>query len=269
MSTSLSGMEGIGPLLEDGKLADAIGVVSANVKADPTAAGSRILLAELLVLSGAYERADNHLKLAADQAPAEMLAISRMRWLLRATEARRAWYAVGGVPTFIGEPTPRQREVMRLALLVGDGKSEEAAAARALLEDDPPAATAINGAAPGPMRDVCDLNQHGLEALSVDGRYLWIAPEQIVDMRFAPARRPIDLLWRKAETVLSDAREGTFFILAQYWDEEATPLQRLGRETDWIDVAGGVVRGRGQKVLLVGDEDHNLLDIEQITGIAS
>ena len=66
----------ISTLLDEGKLADAVSTVAAEVKSSPMATGHRILLAELLVLQGANERADNQLKLAADQAPADMMAVT-------------------------------------------------------------------------------------------------------------------------------------------------------------------------------------------------
>ena len=264
MSESLASAEDIAPLLQAGQLGEAVAAISAAVKAKPMSAVTRILLAELLVLEGEFERADTHLKLVADQAPAELLAISQMRWLLRATEARRAWYVSGAVPTFLGEPTSRQRDVMRLTLLSRDGESDELVALRARLEDEPMADMCVDGGAPEALRDVSDLDQHGFEALSLDGRYVWIAPEQITEMRLAPAKRPRDLLWRKAETVLADDREATFFLIAQYWDPDSTEVQRLAKETAWIEAPCGIVRGRGQKVVLVGEGDRNLLEIEHL-----
>ena len=196
-------------------------------------------------------------------ASAEEIAPLLQAGRLRATEMRRAWYDNGAVPTFLGEPTVLQRDVMRLSLLArSGGESDELAALRDRLEAEPLTEVSIDGGAPEPLRDVCDLSQHGFEALSLDGRYLWIAPEQITDMRIAPARRPCDLLWRQADTVLTDDREATFFLLAQYWDPDSTEAQRVGAETAWIEAPGGIVRGRGQKVLLVGESDRNLLEIE-------
>jgi type VI secretion system protein ImpE len=254
----------VSTLLDEGRLADAVGAVAAEVKAKPMATAQRILLAELLVLQGANERADTQLKLAADQAPADMMAITQMRWLIRASEARRAWYEESAVPSFIGEPTQHQRDVMRLALFVRDNEPDHAASLLETLEDVPLPDVAIDGAAAAPFRDVCDFSQHGFEALALDGRYLWIAPHEIDEMSFTPVRRPRDLLWRQAETRLKDGRQATFYVVAQYHDPEATEVQCLAQNTAWIDGPGGTVRGRGQKVVLAGEESRGLLDIEHI-----
>ena len=255
----------VSTLLEEGRLADAVSAVSAEVKASPMSAAHRILLAELLVLQGANERADNQLKLLADQAPADMMAVTQMRWLLRASEARRAWYTESAVPSFIGEPTQHQRDVIRLALFARDDEPEQAAALLETLEDVPLPEVAIDGAAAASFRDVCDFSQHGFEALALDGRYLWIAPHEIDEMSFTPVRRPRDLLWRQAETRLKDGRQATFYIVAQYHDPDATEVQRLAQKTAWIDGPGGTVRGCGQKVMLSGEESRGLLDVEHIS----
>ena len=122
----------------------------------------------------------------------------------------------------------------------------------------------IDGGAPETVRDVCDLSQHGFEALTLDGRYLWLAPEQVSEISFEPARRPRDLIWRKADTVLRDGRDVVFYLVAQYFDAEGSDAQRLAKETAWIEDAGGIVRGRGQKILLVGDESRGFMDIAHI-----
>ena len=265
MTEELTRPDQIAPLLADGRLGEAIAAATAMVKGAPNAAVNRILLAELLVLNGANERADNQLQLATDSAPAEALAISQMRWLLRAAEARRAWYEERGVPGFIGEPTQHQRDVMRLSLHVRDGESEETDKLRRELEDGfAIPRIAVDGGEAEPVRDVCDLSQHGFEALTLDGRYLWIAPEQVAEIGFEPARRPRDLIWRKADVNLRDGRDVVFYLVAQYFDPEGSDAQKLAKETAWIEDAGGIVRGRGQKILLVGEESRGFLDIEHI-----
>lgn len=254
----------VAALLGRGELAAAVAAASAAVKAKPLAAADRILLAELLALQGENERADTHLKLAADQAPAELIAISQLRWLLRAAEARRAWYEAGSVPDFVGEPTTRQQLALRLALAVKAGDAAEAASLRETLEAEPLPEAAVDDAAPAPLRDACDLSQQGFEVLSLDGRYLWLAPEQVAAIRFARTGRPRDRIWRQAEVTLRDGRQVTFLVVAQYFDPEATDAQRTGGETDWVETVEGVVRGRGQRMLLVGDDLCGINDIGRI-----
>lgn len=251
----------IADLLQDGRLAAAVTVASGAVKAAPASVADRLILAELLILQGALDRAEAQFQVANEHAPAEATAIAAMRHLLRAAAARTAWYETGAVPDFIDGPTERQADAMRLALAVRADDAGAAEAARSALEAMPPIRARVDGAEPAEARDACDLSQSGFEALTLAGRYLWLAPERVESLVFAPPKRPRDLIWRKAEARLRDGREAVFLILAQYHDPEASEAQRLGRETDWIDAPGGTVRGRGQRVWLVGDAARDVLAV--------
>ncbi len=168
------------------------------------------------------------------------------------------------MPDFVDGPTPRQAEAMRLALAVRAGDAEAAGTARAALEAMPPVRARVDDGAAQEVRDACDLSQAGFEALTLAGRYLWLAPERIESLAFSAPKRPRDLLWRRAEARLRDGREATFLVLAQYHDPAASEAERLARETAWIAAPGGVVRGRGQRVWLVGEEARDLLTIARI-----
>jgi type VI secretion system protein ImpE len=254
----------IAALLAAGDLGQAVSAASAAVRDRPTSPRDRILLAEILTVQGALERADTHLKLAADHAPAELIGISQTRWLLRAAEARRNWYENGSLPEFLGEPTQRQQLALQLALAVREKDAAAAQTLRGTLEAAPLPEAGIDGAAPVAIRDACDLSQHGFEALTLNGCYLWIAPEQIRRLHFQPVGRPRDRIWRPADTLLRDGRSAVFFIVAQYHDADATDAQRLGLGTDWAEESSGVTRGRGQRMILAGDDIHGLLDISRI-----
>ncbi|MEW6436188.1 MAG: type VI secretion system accessory protein TagJ [Pseudomonadota bacterium] len=264
MTETATSFSTIAALLAAGDLGEAVNAAGAAVKAKPTSAPARILLAELLTLQGALERADTHLKLAADHAPPEFVGISQMRWLLRAAEARKNWYENASLPEFLDQPTERQQATLQLALAIRDKDAATTQALRENLEAAPLPEAAIDGAAPVPIRDACDLSQHGFEVLTLDGRYLWIAPEQIENLRFQPIRRPRDRLWRPADTLLRDGRSAVFFVAAQYHDAAATDPQRLGLETDWVEELGGVARGRGQRMILADENIHGLLHVSRI-----
>ncbi|WP_156630068.1 MULTISPECIES: type VI secretion system accessory protein TagJ [unclassified Methylobacterium] len=264
MTTTDDAPTGLADLLDAGRLDDAIAVASQGVKARPTQAAARLALAELLVLAGALDRAEAQLQVAMEHAPAEATALVAMRHLLRAAVAREAWHHQGALPDFIDGPTARQGEAMRLALAVRAGDAAAAEAARLALEAMPPILAAVDAGAMQEVRDVCDLSQAGFEALTLAGRYLWLAPERVESLVFAPPRRPTDLLWRRAEARLVDGRETTFLVLAQYHDPEAGEAARLARETAWIDLPGGTVRGRGQRVWLVGEAVREFLSLGRV-----
>jgi type VI secretion system protein ImpE len=226
---------------------------------------SSIPLAEILMLEGAYKRAKAHLNIAQTCTPGEQFAISKMRWLLCATEARLSWYEKSAVPTFSDVPPQDQRDAMRLSLFVRSGSAESARAPREQMEIEPPREFSADGAAPAPLRDICDLSAPGFEALALDGRFFWIAPEHISQIQFRPITRPRDLLRHKVETPLTVGREGILFLVAQSCDSFANDAEQVAKTNNWKKVAGGVTRGRGQRTYLVSEEDRGILDIEHMT----
>lgn len=262
--TALDTPSALAEHLAAGRLDAAATAAAQAVKARPADAAARVMLAELLILQGALDRAEAQLQVATEQAPAEAPAIALLRHLLRGATARVAWYETGAVPDFIDGPTPRQAEAMRLALAVRADDPEAAATARRNLEAMPPPRARIDDGPAEEIRDVCDLSQAGLEVLTLAGRYLWLAPERVESLAFSAPKRPRDLLWRRCETRLRDGREATFLVLAQYQDPDANEAERLARETAWIDAPGGAVRGRGQRVWLVGEAARDLLTIERV-----
>ena len=58
------------------------------------------------------------------------------------------------------------------------------------------------------------------------------------------------------EHIRQDGTEGVVFLPAIYLGAHAEidNALLLGRVTEWTDAADGPVRGRGQRLLLVGDE---------------
>ena len=87
---------------------------------------------------------------------------------------------------------------------------EEAEAAR------PRIAGTADGAAFDDWRDVDDRSAWFIEMLTGDGGYMWVDPATVAGLRFSPAARPIDLLWREARMALHDGRVADIVVPAQY-----------------------------------------------------
>jgi type VI secretion system protein ImpE len=254
-------------LFRAGKLAEAVTAATAAVKRTPTDLGSRVLLAELLVFSGNLERADVILDAASEIDPSAMMVVSEFRQLLRAETARRQLYRDGRVPEFLGEPEPVERAALAafVALRAGDiaGAKEMAAEAESLR----PAASGISGGvAFDDFRDADDMLPGFIETLTTTGKYYWIPVSRIESMEFHPPKRPRDLVWRRCSMSVSDGPDGDVYIPATYFAEADTTddAHRLGRITSWTDEAAGPVRGNGQRVFLVGEEDAGIMDLTTI-----
>ena len=262
-------MTALSVLLADGRLADAIGELTARVRTAPGDADARITLAELLCLAGAFERAEAQLAIVAQQTTDRPIALARMRHLVRAALARQAWFDDAAVPALLAEPTAVQRAAMELALAV---RGNDAAAAAATLDRAEALRPKLGGEADGATgmvafddcRDVDDGSAWFLEVLTHDGNYMWTDLGLIETLRFTPPQRPIDLLWRETRMTLRDGRVADVAVPAQYVAADADEPQRLALSTEWRDGPGGTVHGVGQRVLLLGEDAVPLLELAEI-----
>ena len=256
-----------GALFHAGKLADALAAAGAAVKRAPTDLGARILLAEMLAFSGNAERADVILDAASDIDPTAAVAVAEFRQLLRAEVARRQLFRDGRVPEFIGEPTASQRHALAalVALRAGDAATaaSEAAAAEAARPRTP---GKRGGAAFDDMRDGDDLLAGSVEVLTTTGKYFWIPIERLASVTFHPARRPRDLLWRRASMSVTAGPDGDVYVPVIYaMSEGADDSLLLGRSTDWAGPEGGPMRGLGQRTFLIGEEAASIMELTELT----
>ncbi|MBL8350398.1 MAG: tetratricopeptide repeat protein [Burkholderiaceae bacterium] len=250
-----------GDALRAGDLAGALAAATAAVKAAPTNADARWLMAEILLVTGDAERADRMLDAAALREPNP--AVLEFRRLLRAEVTRGQVLREGRAPKYQGDDaTPAQRAALhaRMLLRLGDVAGATAAA------DD---VEALRGAVPGrledaagrstafdDLRDADDLLAAELEVLTTAGDHLLVPTSRVRSLAFDAPRRLRDLVWRRCSIDLKDGTEGVVFVPAIYLGAtaETDSALLLGRATEWTDPALGPVRGRGQRMLLVGDE---------------
>lgn len=248
-------MTNAGDAFRAGDLAGALAAATAAVKAKPADADARWLLAELMLFAGEAERADRMLDAAALHEPNP--AVLEFRRLLRAEVVRGQVLREGRAPKYQGDDaTPAQQAAMRARVLLRGGDLAGAAAAAAEVEALRPRAPGKAGdAAFDDLRDADDLLAAEFEVLTTAGDHMLVPVERVRSLSFDPPRRPRDLFWRRTTIELKDGTEGVVFMPALYLG--ATPETdnglRLGRATDWIEDAGPV-RGRGQRVLLAGEE---------------
>lgn len=252
-------------LFREGHMSDAIEAAAAAVRQYPGEAGRRLLLAEYLLFSGAFERADNLLAGAEAVNGGLALVVAEFRQLLRAALGRERLRTEGQPPEFLDAPTESQAALLRAAVLLREGDRQGAAEAAAAAEAARrPRPGLRNGRAFEDFRDADDLIGGNVELLTTTGRFFWIDLDRIVSMSFHKPERPRDLFWRRCTMSVRNGPDGDVYLPAIY---DGTPADddglRLGRTTAWSDEAP--VRGSGQRVFLVGDEGvpfHELGTIE-------
>ena len=258
---------GPGALFRAGKLTAALDAANAIVRKAPTDLSARVLLAELLLFTGNYERTDVILDAAGEIDPAAVMVIAEFRQLLRAEIIRRQFWRDGRVPEFLDEPTETQRLLLAasVAMRAGDtagakGLADAAEAAR------PRAAVRVGDTAFEDFRDADDLCGGSLEVLTTTGKYYWIPIERVTSIDFHPPKRARDLFWRRATLSVQDGPDGDVYLPCLYTNPELSldDSLRLGRATDWSNLDSAPVCGTGQRTYLVGDEAMEIMALETL-----
>ncbi|MCG8425785.1 MAG: hypothetical protein MI754_00330 [Chromatiales bacterium] len=123
----------------------------------------------------------------------------------------------------------------------------------------------------GEFVEADDPTAHGLEVLTHDGKYYWMAWEKIDSIAFTSYEKPFDLLMRQAIiTRKTDQSEEPLvinaFVPAIYpWTPDTDLKARMGKSTDWLSADNDAyVYGVGQKCFLIGDDLVPILQIESL-----
>jgi type VI secretion system protein ImpE len=264
-------MATVGEALQAGDLTAALAAATAAVKATPTDSDARWLMAEVLLITGEAERADRMLDAAALHEPNP--AVLEFRKLLRAEVLRGQVLREGRAPKYQGDDaTPAQKAASRARMLLrlGDigGANDAAAEVEALRPSAPGRLEVANGTSTpfDDLRDADDLLAAELEVLTTAGEHMLVPVERVRSLSFDAPRRTRDLIWRRCAIDLKDGTEGVVYLPAIYLGMtlETDSALRLGRATDWTVPADGPVRGRGQRLLLIGDEPIAFTTLETV-----
>jgi len=257
-------------LYEAGKLDEAVEASLALVKSKPADVGLRFRLAELSCIAGDLDRADRQLDTVTNQDPQAAIGAALLRQLVRAELGRRECFYEGRVPEFLGEPSQRLKSYLEALTLVRGGDSAAAADIIGPLTEQKNLNVPIevNGDEVDDIRDLDDLLAPVLEVHTTTGKYFWVDWNQILHLEVHPPKRPFDLLWRQASLSIESGPDGEVYLPAIYLEpdrqSQADANLKLGRGTDWVETDQGIVRGRGQKVLLVGDHDMPIMELHTI-----
>ena len=258
--------------LNAGRLEAAIAEVTAAVKSAPKAFENRWLLAELLVLAGAFDRADTQLDTLITLEPGFAVSATPIRQLLRAEMARRQCFDEGRVPELLDGAGPQVRERLEAFVLLREGRRAEAGAVVERAEVARPALSGRITAAGeersfDDFRDLDDITAEVFEVLTQTGKYYWIEMHRVELVEFAPPERPLDLIWRRARLVVKDAFDAEVHLPAVYGTlTGADEASRLGRRTEWVGGEGEAVVGVGRRCFVLdGEHDVDMMAIERIT----
>lgn len=254
-------------LFKEGRLGDALDAQLAVVKKDPSNTNARFFLAELLAFGGEWERVDRQLDSVVVQTTEKMAMLPMLfRQLVRAEVIREQVFNEGRAPELVVKLDEVSKLQLELCLAMRLGHDADL---NLLIEKVQAARKPVNGVCDGKafsiLHDLDDRLGGVAEVLTASGKYFWLPWKDIQSVEFSKPERPIDLIWRKATISVIGGPDGEVYLPTRYpnpvsWTDE----QKLGRTTDWVEHAGGLATGIGQRTLLIGDDGVPFLEIGQI-----
>lgn len=225
-------------LFQAGRLDEAVRALGVELRDDPADTQRRTFLFELLCFAGDFQRAEKQLDVLGEVDPTAAMAVLLYRGVLRAENARQAFF---NEKQFLGRDAP----------------------------PEPGTTGACDGKAFTTFVDADPRIGARLEVLA-GGRYLWIPFQHISSVEIAAPQRLRDLLWAPAVVRTTPAfRErdlGAVFVpvlspgSGTYQDDAV----RLGRVTAWQETENGKVIPMGQKMFLVDQEEMPLLELRHL-----
>ncbi len=221
-----------------GKLAEAIGAITEEVRAHPDQAQKRTFLFELLCFAGEYDRAEKHLQLLAEGGRNAEMGVMVYSAALHAERERREFFRE---KQYLNQPYSGRKRI----------------------------AGSWNGVGFSSLCDA-DVRIGARLEVFVAGRYVWVPYEHIESLEMQPPRRLRDLLWapiivRTGEGFpIRDLGEVLMPVLSPLSCEHADDLVRLGRVSAWEVDESGVEILFGQKMLLRDGEEVPILELRNV-----
>jgi type VI secretion system protein ImpE len=254
-------------LFKAGNLAEAVTAALEEVKQHPTDTSRRGFLGELLCFTGDFPRADVHLDALGNQDPQALLGVALFRQLLRAEQARQQFFREGRLPEFLDPPPLYLQRHLEASISVREGRPAEAVTLLNEAEDlRPEVAGTCDGQSFNDLRDIDDMTASFFEVLTSTGKYYWIPLERVERVEFRAPERPRDLLWRRAHMAVRSGPDGEVYLPALYpgTHAESDDRLRLGRLTEWRGGNEAPLRGVGQRMFVIGEEDRAIMELHEL-----
>ena len=249
-----------------GDLAGCIVELQSEVRRQPADSKLRVFLAQLLMLTGDWERALNQLSVAADLDAGALPMKHAYSAAIQCERLRADVFAGRRSPLVFGEPLPWIASLLQALALDADGKASEAASVRsAALEQAAPTAGTINGA---PCEWIADADSRLGPILEVllNGAYYWVPFERIQSVSIEAPSDARDLVWVPAQFTWSNGGEAMGMLPVRYPGSERSDdaAIRMSRKTEWRALGGEQYAGLGQRVLTSDSEELGVLEIREI-----
>ena len=252
--------------VREGRLQDALAELQDQVRKDPSNGNYRVFLFQLLCVLGDWERARAQLKVLADLDPGSLALVHVYGAAITCELFRGEVFAGARTPLVLGEPLPWVALLLQALSEEAHGRGADAKALRAeALEQAHAEAGIIDGQAFDWIADADSRLGPVCEAV-IDGRYYWVPFERLRSLALDTPSDLRDVVWIPAHLGLANGGEAAALVPARYPASESDldGLIRLGRKTEWAEVAPETFHGRGQRMFATDSNEYALLSVRRI-----
>lgn len=248
------------------RLADLLAEGQNSVRGEPANAKRRVMLFQLMILSGQWDRALTQLYVIKEMDADAGDFVRTYREVIRCELFRKEVFAGTKTPLVLGEPQEWIAKLAEGVRLLGEGKVEEAAALRAAAFE---AAPAVPGRMNGePFQWIADADMRlgpVCEAI-VNGKYYWIPFERLSRIEVEAPSDLRDLIWAPARLTFVNGGEQVAFLPARYPGSEAAEDDdvRLSRKTQWRDLGADTHIGMGQRMFATDVGETAILEARSV-----
>jgi type VI secretion system protein ImpE len=253
-------------LFRAGNLTGCLAELQNEVRRRPADPKLRVFLAQLLMVTGDWERAVNQLGVAGEL-DAEALPMKHTYTAaMQCERLRAAVFAGERSPLVLGDPPPWIALLLQALSLNAQGRAAQAAELRnRALEEAPASVGTING---NPFEWIADADSRLGPVLEVllNGAYYWVPFTRIRRIEFEKPTDIRDLLWIPAQFTWDNAGQALGLVPVRYPGTEraAEDALRLSRKTAWQSLGEEAYAGLGQRILATSGDELGLLEVREI-----
>jgi type VI secretion system protein ImpE len=253
-------------LVREGNLQDALEDLQQEIRKQPENSRHRVFLFQLLAVLGQWERVLNQLNVLSDLEVSAWPMLHIYREAIQSEVLRQEIFAGRRQPLLLGEPPDWMAMSLESMRLMGEGRYDLAVSLRnEAFEQAVASSGTINGHAFQWIADADPCLGPVLE-LILNGRYYWVPFQQVRTITVPEPQDLRDLVWLPAQFVWENGGQAHGLIPTRYVGSERSPdpFIQLARKTEWTELAEGVYRGLGQRMLATDQDEYPLLEVREI-----
>jgi len=247
-------------LIKEGKLAEALAAVQAQVRGEPSNARHRVFLFQLLSVMGQWNRALTQLNVAGELDAATLPMVQTYREAIQCEALRAEIFAGKRVPLIFGEPQDWVGLLVEALRLDGIDPAHGADVREQAYVQAPVSTGSIDGERFAWLADADRRLGPVLEAV-LNGRYFWIPFDRIGSIEIDAPSDLRDTVWTAAHFTWTNGARTVGLIPTRYDGSSDSPLDavKLARRTEWT-----AERGLGQRMFASDSRDYALMDVRSI-----